>query len=119
MTGAILTVEDQKRLMREATEKRAERVPRLRAIFDGAIRYNEMLLDNPGWTDDECIAFARENHAKALEQWRANPQAWNDGIPYCRNDVSKAGFSLEDLASGRVLLAGMESPAPGGADGRA
>lgn len=110
----ILTVEDQKRLMREEAEKRAARVPALRAIFDGAIRYNEMLIDNPDWTDEQCLDFAREWHAKALEQWRTNPVAWNEGIPYGRNDVTKAGFSLLDMATGMDLLASLESPAPTG-----
>jgi hypothetical protein len=90
----ILTVEDEKRLQKEAAERRAVRVPRLRAIFDGAIRYNEMLLDNPDWTDDECIAFAREWHAVAEKQYRERgEEGWNDGIPYGRNDITKANLA--------------------------
>lgn len=88
----ILTVEDQKRLMRDEAEDRAERVPALRAVFDGAIRYNEMLMDHPDWTDEQCLAFAREWHAKTVAQAKANPEAWNDGIPYCRNDITKANL---------------------------
>lgn len=91
----ILTVEDQKRFVQEEAEKRAARVPMLRAIFDGAIRYNEMLTDHPDWTDEQCLLFAREWHAKTVEQAKANPEAWNEGIPYCRNDIVKANLKLE------------------------
>lgn len=104
----ILTVEDQKRLMKEEAEKRAARVPALRAIFDGAIRYNEMLIDNPDWTDEQCLAFAREWHAVVATRFKEHraslnqysvgldgaPLGWNEGIPYCRNDITKANLGL-------------------------
>lgn len=72
--------------------------------FNGAIKYAPMLQDHPDWSDEKCLAFAREWHAKAIAGLRAafkrdrqrsgaghwhNPPegepAWNDGIPYCRN----------------------------------
>jgi hypothetical protein len=63
----------------------AERIARLVAQFDGLIKYAPMLRDHPDWTDEQCVAFAREQHARAVRQRSENPAAWNVGIPYCRN----------------------------------
>lgn len=62
-----------------------ERVPKLVAQFDGLIKYTPMLMDHPDWTDDQCIAFAHQQHAIALEKRKIDPASWNCGIPYCRN----------------------------------
>lgn len=94
-----LTVAQMKQQQAEATAERERRVPLLRAQFDGAIRYSEMLMDNPEWTDEECLAFARKWHAVAQKQFKERgpnrpdePSGWNNGIPYCRNDVTKANL---------------------------
>lgn len=63
----------------------ADRIALLVAQFDGLIKYAPMLQDHPDWSDEQCIAFAREQHARALAQRAANPAQWNSGIPYCRN----------------------------------
>jgi hypothetical protein len=72
------------------------------AEFNGAIKYAPMIIDHPDWTKDDCLKFARENHAKAIAQLREafardragngnwhNPpvgaRSWHDRIPYCRN----------------------------------
>jgi hypothetical protein len=81
-------------LQAEAEKALEERVKRLRARFDGAIRYREMLLDHPEWTDEECLAFARNWHEIAEIQAGdpAYEGRWNDGVPYCRNDIAKANL---------------------------
>lgn len=61
------------------------RIDGLVAQFDGLIKYTPMLQDHPEWTDEECVAFARKEHARAVEQHAQNPARWNDGVPYCRN----------------------------------
>lgn len=76
-----------------------QRIDRLVAQFNGAIKYAPMLQDHPEWTDEQCLAFAREWHAKAMEGlrravrieqagWepveRQHPR-WNNKIPYVRN----------------------------------
>ena len=70
----------------------AARIAKLMAEFNGAIKYAPMLKDHPGWTDEECLAFAREHHATAIEQLRErgadmerDGPKWNGRIPYCRN----------------------------------
>lgn len=71
-----------------------ERIARLRAVFDGCIKYAPMLQDHgeqvadprQHWTDEQCVAFARKWHAKAIEQLRASREGWNHGIPYCYNN---------------------------------
>jgi len=79
-----------------------DRIAGLVAKFNGAIKYAPMLTDHPDWSDDECLAFARKWHPVAIAQLKAamdrdaagnghwhNPpkgeRAWNDRIPYCRN----------------------------------
>lgn len=76
-----------------------DRIKALVAKFNGAIKYGQLLKDHPDWTDDECVAFAREGHAKAIAQlknamardkagegnWHNQVPCWNDRIPYCRN----------------------------------
>lgn len=79
-----------------------DRINKLVAEFNGAIKYTPMLKDHPDWTDAECLAFAKKWHQVAIEQLRAalqrdaegggnwhNPplgqKVWNDRIPYCRN----------------------------------
>lgn len=76
-----------------------ERIARLVARLDGAIKYAPMLKDHPDWSDDECIAFAEFNHARAIAglrralelekagygTWDRQIPRWNEGIPYCRN----------------------------------
>lgn len=64
------------------TEKR---IAALVARFDGLIKYRPMLQDHPEWSDDECVAFAQEQHAQAVRQRAPDPARWNDGVPYCRN----------------------------------
>lgn len=84
---------------KEQAAKRAERVAALRAQFEGAIRYNEMLIDHPDWTDEQCLDFARKWHAVAVTQFAERgpdkegaPSGWNNRIPYCRNDHTKANL---------------------------
>lgn len=86
-----------------------DRIATLVATFNGAIKYTPMLADHPDWSDEQCVAFAKEWHAKAIRGLRAaferdrkragaghwhNPpegeQAWNEGIPYCRNAPTTA-----------------------------
>ena len=86
-----------------------ERIARLVAQFDGAIKYAPMLQDHgvgtkKPWSDEQCLAFAREWHAKAIEGLRralrieANGfepverqvPRWNNKIPYCRNLLTTA-----------------------------
>jgi len=81
-----------------------ERIQRLVAQFDGAIKYAPMLQDHPDWTDEQCLAFAREWHAKAIAglkralQIEANGfepverqvPRWNNKVPYCRNVITPA-----------------------------
>lgn len=76
-----------------------DRIKALVAKFNGAIKYEPILKDHPEWSDDECLAFAREGHAKAVAQlreamrrdkvgeghWHNQVPVWNDRIPYCRN----------------------------------
>lgn len=62
-----------------------ERIAKLVAQFDGLIKYSPMLQDHPEWTDEQCIAFAKAQHAVAVTQRKANRDGWNTGIPYCRN----------------------------------
>lgn len=61
------------------------RVGRLVARFDGLIKYRPMLQDHPDWTDDQYVAFAAEQHQRAVQQRVASPSGWNNGVPYCRN----------------------------------
>lgn len=75
------------------------RIDRLVAQFNGAIKYAPMLQDHPEWTDEQCLAFAREGHAKAIaglkraiqierngfEPVERQVPRWNNKIPYCRN----------------------------------
>lgn len=58
--------------------------------FNGAIKYAPMLKDNPKWTKEECLAFARKWHAVAIERLRKNDPKWNEGIPYGRNIATPA-----------------------------
>jgi hypothetical protein len=62
-----------------------ERIDKLVKQFNGLIKYAPMLKDHPDWTDEQCVAFAREQHARALKQRKINAERWNNGIPYCRN----------------------------------
>lgn len=62
-----------------------ERIAKLMAQFDGLIKYAPMLQDHPDWTDEQCIEFARAQHARSVAQRKKNPDQWNTGIPYCRN----------------------------------
>lgn len=64
------------------------RIDGLVVQFNGAIKYEPMLVDNPKWTDEECLAFAHKWHAVVIDRLR-DPQLrnqWNEGVPYCRND---------------------------------
>lgn len=63
----------------------SERINRLVAQFNGAIKYTPMLSDNPQWSDDVCLEFARNWHAVAESRYRKGYAQWNAGIPYCRN----------------------------------
>jgi hypothetical protein len=63
----------------------AERIERLVAQFNGAIKYAPMLADHPDWTDEQCLAFAREWDAVARAKYLAGDPKWNNGIPYGRN----------------------------------
>lgn len=63
----------------------SERIDTLVARFDGLIKYAPMLQDHPDWSDDECIAFAQAQHARAVAQYAVDPATWNNGVPYCRN----------------------------------
>lgn len=86
-----------------------DRIKALVAKFNGAIKYTPMLKDYPDWSDDECVAFARKWHVKAIKGLRAaferdrhrqgsghwhNPpegeRSWNHGVPYCRNQPTTA-----------------------------
>lgn len=81
------------------------------AEFNGAIKYEPMLLDHGPdaperrrWTKAACAAHARENHAKAIEglrrvlrleaeghgPWNRQIPPWNNKIPYCRNLPTEA-----------------------------
>lgn len=76
-----------------------DRISKLVAAFDGAIKYTPMLKDHPDWSDKQCLAFAREWHAVAIDglrralkietkghgAWDQQVPRWSDGIPYCRN----------------------------------
>lgn len=66
-----------------------ERITRLVAQFNGAIKYSPMLKDHPDWTDEQCIAFARKHHAVAVERLKRGDPRWNAGISYARNDPTK------------------------------
>jgi hypothetical protein len=75
------------------------RIDRLVAQFNGAIKYASMLQDHPDWTDEQCLALAREGHAKAIaglkraiqierngfEPVERQVPRWNNRISYCRN----------------------------------
>lgn len=63
----------------------AERIERLVAQFNGAIKYTPMLADHPDWTDEACLEFARKWDAVARARYLAGDAKWNNGIPYCRN----------------------------------
>lgn len=63
----------------------SERIDRLVAAFNGAIKYTPMLADHPEWTDEQCIAFAREHDAIARARYAAGDPKWGDGVPYVRN----------------------------------
>lgn len=82
----------------------SDRIAGLVAKFNGAIKYTPMLQDHPDWTDEECLAFAKLWHPKAIAglrdalardrkrsgpgHWHNPPEgekAWNEGVPYCRN----------------------------------
>lgn len=63
----------------------AERIERLVAQFNGAIKYTPMLADHPNWTDEHCLAFARKWDAEARKRYLAGDPKWNNGIPYARN----------------------------------
>ena len=62
-----------------------KRISLLVKQFNGCIKYAPMIKDHPDWTDDECVAFARQAHDKAKAQLAIDPSGWNNGIPYCRN----------------------------------
>lgn len=62
-----------------------ERIERLVAQFNGAIKYAPMLADHPDWTDEQCVAFARKWDAVARARRQAGDLRWNEGIPYGRN----------------------------------
>lgn len=66
-----------------------ERIKRLVAQFDGAIKYAPMLKDHPDWTDEQCLELARKGHELAVERLKAGDPLWNRSIPYCRNDPTK------------------------------
>lgn len=100
MESIFLTPEQAlRKAEREAVEReRLERVDRLVAQFDGAIKYLPLLTDHPELIDEDCLAFARKWHAVAVERLKvgirgwdaAHPERlWNHGIPYCRNDHEK------------------------------
>lgn len=63
----------------------SERIERLVAQFNGAIKYAPMLADHPDWIDEACVAFARKWDAVARKRHAAGDPKWNNGIPYCRN----------------------------------
>lgn len=93
------SIEELRSFEAEQVREREARVGHLRSIFEGAIRYNEMLLDHPGWTDAQCVTFARRWHLVAVKQFAergpdkpGEPSGWNRGIPYCRNDHTKANL---------------------------
>lgn len=73
-----------------------ERIDRLVAQFNGAIKYTPMLQDHPDWTDEQCLAFARKWHAVVIDRLRPrgalrqSDPLWNNGIPYCRNIPTQA-----------------------------
>lgn len=81
-----------------------DRIKMLIEQFDGAIKYAPLLTDHPDWSDEQCLAFAREGHAKAIAQlknamvrdkageghWHNQVPVWNDRIPYCRNQPTLA-----------------------------
>jgi hypothetical protein len=88
-----LTIAEHHARVAEAKAERERRIPLLRAKFDGAIRYDPMLTDHPEWTDEECLEFARKWHAVAQKQFKERGETgWNLGIPYCRNDITKANL---------------------------
>jgi hypothetical protein len=61
------------------------RIDALVDAFNGQIKYLPMVLDHPDWTDGECVAFAKKWDAVAREKYKADPDKWNNGIPYARN----------------------------------
>ena len=61
------------------------RIDKLVSEFDGLIKYTPMIQDHPKWTDEQCIAFAKEQHEKALTQYAKDPGSWNYGVAYARN----------------------------------
>ena len=63
----------------------SERIDKLVSMFDGLIKYEPMLKDNPDWSDAKCVEFAKTHHARAVMQRKTNKSGWNNGIPYCRN----------------------------------
>jgi hypothetical protein len=75
-----------------------DRIDRLVAALNGAIKYRPMLQDNPDWTDEQCLAFARQHHATAIARLRAEDPLWNAGIPYCRNVPTPA--MIEEARNG-------------------
>lgn len=76
-----------------------DRINSLIAIFDGAIKYGQLLKDHADWSDDACISFAKLWHERAVAQlkdamrrdkagdghWHNQAPCWNNKIPYCRN----------------------------------
>lgn len=92
MSEALFLAPEQqaRKAEREQVEReRLERVDRLVAQFDGAIKYLPLLTDHPELADEECLAFARKWYAVAVERLKRGDPKWNNGIPYCRNDPKK------------------------------
>ena len=87
MKSLFLTeVEKARQEARESVVREClQRVARLVATFNGAIKYLPMLTDHPEMSDEEALAFARHWHAIAKERYRSGDEKWNNGIPYCRN----------------------------------
>ncbi len=63
----------------------SDRIDRLAFEFNGQIKYAPMLADHPDWTDEQCLAFARQWDAVARQRYLGGDPLWNNGIPYCRN----------------------------------
>jgi len=82
-------------------------IEELVGAFNGAIKYTPMLKDHPDWSKEQCLAFARQWHAEAINglrlslrlereghgRWDVVFPRWNDGIPYCRNIATAAMLS--------------------------
>ena len=66
------------------------RVDKLIAAFDGLIKYNDLLKDHWDWSDEQVLKFVKDQHSRAVKQYYNNKETWNEGVPYCRNDMQKA-----------------------------